>query len=341
MLMVIVGAGASYGCRPDAGWYDCARPPLTAGLFSEREPYGRILTAHGAARGLVGRLRRRLDASNPEPLEELLAELSAEDRLSDDRKRELMAIRLYLQQVMLHVTASVRNAAGGVTFYDELVSLLSDWSHRSGQDVVYVSFNYDMLLDQSIAEQHGMSLNKIPHYTEGATKLFKPHGSANWVERVEIDGFHGGPIMPLVPAMEPTGEFVVHNEPARLRISSNASVFVPTLALPVVGKTTVSAPPAHMEALDQCRGQVSAVLTIGWRGREPHLFDTLRATLAPDARVKVCDVSQEAAHGTSEELRHGLALSSLPTWDLEGFGSLVEPSRDPRRTELDIWLDSA
>lgn len=339
MLMVIVGAGASYGCRPERAWQGEVRPPLTVGLFADEEPFGRILGHYGAARGLVGRLRRRLDAERPEPLEQLLAELSAPDRLSAERQRELMAIRLYLQQLMLHVTDRVRTTGGGVTFYDELVSVLSDWRHRSNQEVAYMSFNYDLLLDQSIADQHGMALDTISSYTEDTVKLFKPHGSANWLERVTVDGFRGGPIMPSVPAMESTGEFVVTDKPASLRLPVNSRVNVPTLALPVVRKTTVTAPQEHMAALEKLRGQVSSIVTIGWRGQEPHIFEALRETLAPEARVHVCDVTQEGAHGTCESLRTGLSLSTMPSWDLQGFAGLVKPSEDPSLTSLDIWLD--
>ena len=333
MLMIIVGAGASYGCRPS--WAeDNRRPPLAADLFSP--DFGDLLSGYGAARGLVQKLRRKLHGDNPEPLEELLADLAAPESDSPGRRRELLALRMYIQNLMLEVTDSVRSTQGGVTLYDELVSTVSEWSHRTGAGVLYVSLNYDLLLDDAVRDQHGLHLQYMEDYIEGEVKLIKPHGSADWRERTELQGKHRNDAIAVAHELSPTGDVTLARRSVPVFLASNDVPFIPRLALPIMGKTDTVAPREHIEAIRALQGTVTGVVTIGWRGREPHLLPVMKEALSDDVRVTVVDADDHSGGVVASHLREAWQLPAAPRWLSDGFAGLLEP--DNGSSELDYVL---
>lgn len=360
VLLVIVGAGASYGCRPSFsgtaegdstlgipqasdGW----RPPLTVELFEERDTFATILQSYPAARGLVGRLRRELTGDSPLPIEHLIASASDEARASPARRRELLALQLYLQELLLRVGVWVRNVRGAVTFYDELVSLVDEACHAAEVDVAYVSFNYDTLLDEAVSGVHGLPITDLSGVTELDTYLrgdrvqvIKPHGSVNWWQAHEhqTGALRRNELMPVAPDLKAQSRYRVRRERPRLVRAANDSFWLPVLALPRTDKQEFAAPPEHISRMDDLEDRISSLLVIGWRGLEPHFLPYLRKTLTSEAFITICGMDEASCGEVGDHLRRELNLPYHPTHVTRGFEGLV--SKSPGQpSRLESWLD--
>lgn len=153
MLLVVVGAGASNNFIPGRIDIDPELiPPLTDELVSNLPANRAVLASlpERAASGLVAELRRRIGSQS---LEKVLDEIVSED---GDSTREMIAFRLYLQALLGRVSDKGVTAVGAVTNQTHLVRKIERWrrQHDSDNPVLYVTFNYDTILDQAIGSEH-------------------------------------------------------------------------------------------------------------------------------------------------------------------------------------------
>ena len=105
MLMVVFGAGASYDSAPsqplpthnlmDAVGDD--RPPLANELFEDRDMFAAILERFPQAQPVVPRLR---NLQPGESVESVMEALQAEADRDPRRRRQLAAVRYYLQSAL-------------------------------------------------------------------------------------------------------------------------------------------------------------------------------------------------------------------------------------------------
>src|ERR1700737_4560383 len=149
MVTVIFGAGASYDSvpykAPRANTNYPNRPPLANELFDFR--FGAALDHYRACRPLAARFRQ-LGAV---PLEEELDRLMQEADDGDERqRRQLAAVRFYLQEVIATITHVWQKDFQGVTNYSILADRLEKWSAAKKEPVLWVNFNYDTLLEQGL-----------------------------------------------------------------------------------------------------------------------------------------------------------------------------------------------
>lgn len=118
MLMVIFGAGASYdscptyppgtpvpGAGDKARLNDYYRPPLAKDLFANRPLFNEALDDFPNCKTIVPRLRDPAVTSGEIAIEALLQEIEAQATTYDRGRKELRAIRCYLQQVIGKTTA--------------------------------------------------------------------------------------------------------------------------------------------------------------------------------------------------------------------------------------------
>src|SRR5207247_9160964 len=97
MLLVILGAGASYDSLPaywprNLGEFE-ERPPLADELFDNRAIFGEAMTGFAMVQPIVPLLQRRHGQS----LERRLQELAQEASDYPARYQKLMAVRYYIQ----------------------------------------------------------------------------------------------------------------------------------------------------------------------------------------------------------------------------------------------------
>jgi hypothetical protein len=179
------------------------------------------------------------------------------------------------------------DAAADVTNQLELVTRLHD---AAGKDFAFVSFNYDTLVEDAVNARFGSSVGKdMASYLDGPVRVFKPHGSVNWVEEIPA----------LAPP--PTGKFypyMHHNladladladlSAARTSIKvlepresgvGKAAFHVPAVAVPVPDKDAFVMPDEHRNALLEALRQTTRLLIIGWRGTEVRFQEACRENL--------------------------------------------------------------
>jgi hypothetical protein len=101
-------------------------------------------------------------------LELELAELAERSSRSVERRRQLLAFRLHLWNLIRQtVDRDWYQAAHGQTHYMGLINHLLDWQQDTDQRVLVCTFNYDALLDATLREVvTGWSLDTFASYIE-------------------------------------------------------------------------------------------------------------------------------------------------------------------------------
>lgn len=141
MLLVILGAGASYDSSPRNPTpldrsaspslqplrsflpSDGNRPPLVGELFDQHRPQFPFIARYPAASAIVGTIQRRIHEEN---LEHILGELQLEEGSYPDRKLHLMAIRFYLRDFLRDCSERWWESHDSVTVYSEFVDRLNE-----------------------------------------------------------------------------------------------------------------------------------------------------------------------------------------------------------------------
>jgi hypothetical protein len=181
MLMVVFGAGASYGSRPERGPLDVpmpkepVRPPLTNELLSGR--HGAFAARYPSSKPAIVALRRALSEDPDCPIESAIGDLYETAAGNPERARHLLALRFYLCDLVETLSNEWWDQFHGFTHYTELLDRIGAWRHETGEPVVMVTFNYDRLLDRAAEEQVGdWSLGGFPSYVQREDwQLFKLH----------------------------------------------------------------------------------------------------------------------------------------------------------------------
>jgi hypothetical protein len=323
--MVIFGAGASYDsvpARPPNLLYNrqrlFSRPPLAAELFLPEGFFAESLRNFPRCHPIVPYLQGIPSDGN---IEGTLEKLQNEGAFDPERKRQLAAIRCYLQFVICECEREWNSVAGGITNY---VSLL-DQLRRTGQSALLVTFNYDRLIENAFASI-GHPITELPHYVDHPSlKLFKVHGSVNWAREVEI-GIAAdmqttwevmNELIDKADGLKVTNRFKMVNEhPIGL---VNGTPMVPAIAIPVETKTGFECPDDHLAYLRQNIRSITKILVVGWRGTENHFLELLRHDGLGEVPIQVVDSNRKTAEEVLQRITAaGLQIIGRPADD-EGF----------------------
>jgi len=316
MLLVILGAGASYDSLPlevmdslspeDVENY---RPPLATDLFSARPSFGAVLDKYPECAALVGELRRSIGAGAAveEELEKLLERADTHPLLH----RGLTALRFYLQETLWTCGTKWRELSHGVTNYATFFLRLDEWRNRRNEEVCVVNFNYDLLADDAMMSTLGVDLSSVEMFVaDPRYKYLKVHGSSNWGRRVKAPGGthyskadHARRILiENAPDLDTTEDFVVRDPDQPPSDSSPyPSILLPAIAVPVTTKSSFECPGNTVYALDRAIEQTMKILIIGWRGSEYHFLEHFSHLPGMAPKVQIVGASDE---GTAETARH-------------------------------------
>jgi hypothetical protein len=287
MLLVILGAGASYDSAPSRPTHDGNysnlpnRPPLANELFADRQYFGDVMQKYHHCLPIVTRLRHNWDRI---PVELELQALQASAIAYPERHRQLAAVRYYLQDILWNCASNWLRETQNISNYRTLVDDIEQWQ-KPGEKVCFVTFNYDTLLDESL-RYAGYHFADLSAYIARDLILVKLHGSVNWARIVNtpLDDLLGLDKVDLARQLierytnlDISKTFVMIDEPApRPR---NKKVVFPALAIPVEAKLDFECPPEHVEAMEAFIPEVRKILIIGWRATEQPFLEILKRGL--------------------------------------------------------------
>jgi hypothetical protein len=319
MLMVIIGAGASYDSSPDKparpGDGEAHRPPLADNLFLDSGLRHTARLQFPIVHEIVPELLPRPGRS----LEESLQRLQDESVKDPHRLRQLTAVRYYLQYLFRSLGPAWLNDIGSVTNYLALIGQIIH--HRRDDDpdpICLVTFNYDTLIEHALEMRVEMKINKMGDYVSDKNfKLFKLHGSENWGRTLTsapstVSWVNKNPwgqpeeIISHIDKVSVSDTYVIAGKQAY-----QGPALFPAVAIPVLSKDQFECPPTHIAALEALIPRVTKILTIGWRGKEQHFLNMLTKGLGGSATgIDIVTVA-----GTKDEAQQTLAqirAASIP-----------------------------
>ena len=291
-IVVLVGAGASYASA-DVGSQE--RTPLTRDLFDCFQAQ-KLLAIYTLAREARGVIKREMAASDTTiAFEEALRKLETDGH----RHHEQMALAVppFLQALLLQYSSNLDARCDRYgTLVDELLKLQTD--------AVFVSLNYDTLLDNRLAAFS--PLNSMSAYIETPLgwSLIKPHGSVAWyVEQPES-----------FDPRTPPGDLTVVKAPikcAPMTAFDLAEVRAPTitaqphgvcqrypaLALPDGPKDELVLPPEHRDHLHAVLRPHRDIylLVLGYSGLDAEVLKLISDSDCVVRRMTVVNSNAEAA----------------------------------------------
>ena len=179
-------------------WEDSAldtarRPPLTDDLFSPhnlRDFMGSRRTAKSLAAAVSARLARSPSSS----FEAALTEEYERAPSSAVLKRAFTSLRFYLRDLLTACTNEWPRQVGGVTNYEWLVREVETWRSAVGGHVLWMTFNYDGLLDRALEDAYDHVLGAVgapdaqlsAYVSHPDWALVKLHGSYDWRRRTSV-----------------------------------------------------------------------------------------------------------------------------------------------------------
>jgi hypothetical protein len=311
-LVVITGAGASKDATRSYPSEESWRPPLVTELFSERPGFTSILGQYPDAQTLAPDLRATVQSGSV-GLETYLRD-HVLNAASDYDRRRYRSIPLYLQHVLLQVS---ENFTPHPTNYDRLINA----SLRSAREVLFITLNYDTLLDKRLS--HHTQITSLGGYVNSQTpwKLFKLHGSVNWVRQIAPGADLDGPnallsnvaaqITPNILSEQIV--FSTRTDVEAMRHPEADEFYYPALSVPLGPDDEMNCPAGHLALL---RERLQAhdglhVLTVGYSGLDSGLLNLLRESGNSLRSLLAVNHSGESAFDASGRIPQALGAHAI------------------------------
>ena len=184
---VILGAGASHDVHIPGTTREPRsdfRPPLTAQLFDPR--------FHGLRNRLRGSEFLGYELASLAKAGALNLEQKLREYANDNNqpiRRLFRDIPIYIRSVLIECSRHYYEHSGAHAFL--IKRLLADHPHH----VLFISLNYDDLLERSLASYSGKSIIDMDEYVakERQAVIVKLHGSIDWLTPIgDVDPQHPG-----------------------------------------------------------------------------------------------------------------------------------------------------
>lgn len=297
MLLVVFGAGASYdsvlnlpppvpshaaqsnfgspGLIERASHED-SRPPLANQLFDDRGIFVQVMNQYAACKPLINLLRGNIQ------VERQLAKFEEEAKTFPPRHSQLAAIRYYLHHMLWNCQSNWENYHHGITNYVTFLDAIDRWRYEHNEQVCYVTFNYDTMVERSMLGLWGCAFDNLEAYTSNPRfKLIKLHGSIDWGLQLNNFQLRWTPTEIIndasIKGIDVSQEY---RKVVRLPVTfGDGSFGFPALAIPVEKKSEFVCPPEHLEALADVLPRVTKIITVGWRATEQHFLTMLKKRL--------------------------------------------------------------
>lgn len=337
MLMVILGAGASYDSTPRHtpgmgitanGMSFEPRPPMADGLFETR--FKKAMERFPECIPLVPLLRTSVE----ERLQRLLVEAEEEESLTC--RQQIMAIRHYLHQIIGDCEEGWIQAHGGITNHVALVGRISRWCNRFKKGACFVTFNYDTLIERAFLHAPlNIRMQELDEYISHETyKVIKLHGSITWFHEVRLPALLGvqerdydnivRELIARAPEVKLAAEFLVRAWKTSGRDGDDGPVVIPAIAIPVQKKLEFECPGEHLETLRTCLPLVTKLLVVGWQAKEDEFIGLLKRGLPPSVETMVVGKDEADARTITERLQGFGIPGSFRQSTARGFSRFIE-----------------
>jgi hypothetical protein len=291
--MIIFGAGASYDC----GILDeKMKPPLANALF-QHHWIGPLAPYYQGAFQLCSDLAHTQDIEAYFQRKwELIVEHYDLNLLS-----KIINVQFYLHDLFVGISKQCMNPME--SNYKCLVNLVDEYSVRTGEHVLFVNFNYDLLLEDALKRSVKYKFDNIDDYVDFTTRkilLFKPHGSCNFIRKLDPS------IAKILPShyemrsvstvaeflykgnydlnfllSKVKGDFEVlgRNELIRNTDMPELVMYLPQLLIPYKSKDSFVMPEKHEIRMENFLSRIDEIFVIGWKGTEAKFQGLLKREL--------------------------------------------------------------
>lgn len=294
MKLVILGAGASFDSIYEH--FDDAdenpwRPPLANELLSSRKSFREIIDAYPGGRYFMSQLN---GISDVEDFFEKQWDIIENNR-ADDLMAAFVNLNYCISDLMFAI--SLYHNKTGLNNYDVLLQKAYEYSVQNNEDVLFVTFNYDLLIELAYSKIfYGKDRQlDISEYINKNIKIIKPHGSCNWFKKFNYkftlnpkESIHqyiyrtktsikkiNEDLLPDYRIIEAPRSFEMQNG-----IGSQKDYFFPQLLIPLKEKDEFILPEAHENYLINNIQKVKEILIIGWKGTERNFLELLKNNLS-------------------------------------------------------------
>jgi hypothetical protein len=232
------------------------------------------METYPACKPLVNLLRGEIQ------VEKRLAEFEEQAKTFPSRLKQLAAIRYYLHRMLWRCQDLWAHEHQGITNYLTFLDAIDRWRYENREQVCFVTFNYDTMLEEAMKQLWGWQLLTLDAYTARPDyKLIKLHGSVDWgLEMLSVSG-RGEPHEVIDSAVK---GLAISDNYGKVRLDmhfDNGTFGYPALAIPVEKKSEFVCPPEHLRALADVLPMVTKIITIGWRATEEHFVRMLKNPL--------------------------------------------------------------
>ncbi len=232
-----------------------------------------------------------------------MAQIEAESEASPATRKQLAAVRYYLQSMIWRCEEECLKSKDGITNYVDLLNQVELW-RGEGDRVSIVTFNCDRLIEHALRTVE-QSIGKLSDYARLDSKyqLFKLHGSVDWGRIVEVpgaqipvsnDGYKiAREIQNRIDEIEITRRYcMVQEAPPK---SYNQHPVFPAIALPVDTKQRFECPTDHVKILEEHLEEVKRILVVGWGAEDPAFLEMLKRRLQTKPIVHVVTGGEKGA----------------------------------------------
>ncbi len=291
--MIILGAGASFDCGIKN---EQVRPPLANALFQDTW-IGPLAPYYQGAFQLCSDLAHTQDieAYFQHKWERIV------EHYDPNSLSKIINVQFYLHDLFMDISRKYMNPME--SNYKCLVNLVDDYSIRTGEHVLFVNFNYDLLLEDAIQQCVKNRFNDINDYVDYATRkmlLFKPHGSCNFIRKLHPSIAEILPQHYEMRSVSTLAEFLYkgnrdldyilsklngdiellgRDELLRNTDTPELVMYLPQLLIPYKSKDSFVMTEKHEQWMEYFLSQIDEIIAIGWKGTEAKFQDLLKRKL--------------------------------------------------------------
>lgn len=361
MKIVILGAGASYDCinkyheegyklEETLKW----RPPLGNDILGSRKNFREIYDLYPGAQIFSHAINASSD------IEEFFQKkwTQAIDKNDNVTLANLINTQYCFQHLFFVISQHYSKNIGSNN-YQILLQQAHDYTIQTGEEVAFITFNYDLLLEYELLKFYAPNEQiDLSTYTRFPIKIFKPHGSCNWVKNFK----NGVPndivsyllkekisLSNLKEMLKETIEINYFDYRKNEKDRTNEDLFIqgienvirvhgiancigsfPQLLIPMKEKDEFVMPKEHEELMKDYLSKMTDLLVIGWKGQEATFLELLKK-ITPKKEINLTAV-------TCEDITLGQELKNvIPTLKVFDFTNPVYGVKNINNKELENY----